>query len=62
MLVPTVILRRSVALKAEVRRDGAFHQIEAESVIPGDIHRVRAGDIIPADALMLQRTACTVMM
>lgn len=53
------ILRRSVALKAEVKRDGAFHQIEVERVVPGDILRVRAGDIIPADALILQSTACT---
>jgi P-type Mg2+ transporter len=53
------ILRRSVALKAEVKRDGAFHQIEVEGVVPGDILRVRAGDIIPADALILQSTACT---
>jgi P-type Mg2+ transporter len=53
------ILRRSVALKAEVKRDGAFHQIEVERVVPGDILRVRAGNIIPADALILQSTACT---
>jgi Mg2+-importing ATPase len=53
------ILRRSVALKAEVKRDGAFHQIEVDRVVPGDILRVRAGDIIPADALILQSTACT---
>ena len=53
------ILRRSVALKAEVKRDGAFHQIEVERVVPGDILRVRAGDIIPADALIFQSTACT---
>ena len=53
------ILRRSVALKAEVKRDGAFHQIEVEKVVPGDILRIRAGDIIPADALILQSTACT---
>ena len=40
------ILRRSVALKAEVKRDGAFRQIEVEAVVPGDVLRVRAGDII----------------
>ena len=40
------ILRRSVALKAEVKRDGAFLQIEVEKVVPGDILRVRAGDIV----------------
>ncbi len=52
-------LRRSVALKAEVRRDGAFCQIEVSCVVPGDIMRVRAGDIVPADALVLASDACT---
>jgi P-type Mg2+ transporter len=53
------ILRRSVALKAEVKRDGVFRQIEVEEVVPGDLLRVRAGDIIPADALILECTALT---
>ncbi|WP_275198903.1 magnesium-translocating P-type ATPase [Bradyrhizobium sp. CSA207] len=53
------ILRRSVALKAEVKRDGAFGQIDVEQVVPGDILRVRAGDIIPADALILHCVAFT---
>src|SRR5450432_953033 len=33
-------LRRSVALKAEVRRDGAFVPVEVDAVVPGDIVRV----------------------
>ncbi len=53
------ILRRSVALKAEVKRDGVFRQIEVEAVVPGDVLRVRAGDIIPADALILECSALT---
>ena len=53
------ILRRSVALKAEVKRDGVFRQIEVEAVVPGDLLRIRAGDIIPADALILECTAFT---
>ena len=31
------VLRRSVALKAEVKRDGTFLQIEVDKVVPGDI-------------------------
>jgi Mg2+-importing ATPase len=53
------ILRRSVALKAEVKRDGVFRQIEVEQVVPGDLIRIRAGDIIPADALIVECTALT---
>jgi P-type Mg2+ transporter len=53
------LLRRSVALKAEVRRDGVFRQVDVEAVVPGDLIRVRAGDIIPADALVVQSAAFT---
>lgn len=53
-------LRRSVALKAEAKRDGAFGRVEVETLVPGDVVRVRAGDIIPADALLLEAAAFTV--
>jgi Mg2+-importing ATPase len=53
------ILRRSVALKAEVRRDGAFREVDVDRVVPGDVLRVRSGDIIPADALILESKAFT---
>jgi len=52
-------LRRSVALKAEVKRDNVFVRVEVDTVVPGDLIRVRAGDIIPADALLLEGTAFT---
>jgi Mg2+-importing ATPase len=53
------VLRRSVALKAEVKRNGAFVPVEVGTVVPGDVIRVRSGDIIPADALVLEATAFT---
>ena len=46
------VLRQSVALTAEVRRDGAYRQVPVGEVVPGDLIRVRAGDIIPADGLV----------
>ncbi|KAA0121251.1 magnesium-translocating P-type ATPase [Methylobacterium sp. P1-11] len=52
-------LRRSVALKAEVRRDGVYTTIPVEDVVPGDLIRVRAGDIVPADALIVESNAFT---
>ncbi|ACB95822.1 magnesium-translocating P-type ATPase [Beijerinckia indica] len=52
-------LRHSVALKAEVKRDGRFQSILIGNVVPGDCIRVRAGDIIPADAILLESTAFT---
>lgn len=51
------VLRLSVALTAEVRRDGAYRQLPVEQLVPGDVIRVRAGDIIPADGLVLDSTA-----
>ncbi|MGU3468336.1 magnesium-translocating P-type ATPase [Methylobacterium sp. C33D] len=52
-------LRRSVALKAEVRRDGTYTTIPVADVVPGDLIRVRAGDIVPADALVVASNAFT---
>jgi len=51
------VLRQSVALTAEVRRDGAWQQVPVERVVPGDVIRVRAGDIVPADGLVIVATA-----
>jgi Mg2+-importing ATPase len=53
-------LRRSVALKAEVKRDGVFVAVDADALVPGDVFRVDAGDIVPADALVLEANACTI--
>ncbi len=53
-------LRHTVALKAEVRRDGSFVTVPVEQVVPGDILRMRAGDIVPADALVIDGDAFTV--
>jgi Mg2+-importing ATPase len=47
------LLRQSVAVKSEVRRDGQFQLLEAEQIVPGDVIRVRGGDVIPADAIVL---------
>ncbi len=43
------LLRRKLALKALVRRDGTWQTIRARELVPGDRVRVRLGDIVPAD-------------
>ncbi len=53
------LLRRSVALKAEVCRDGAFTEMTVDEIVPGDVVRIRAGDIVPADGLLLEASAFT---
>ncbi len=42
-------LRKRLAQKARVLRDGKWQVITSEALVPGDVVRVRLGDIIPAD-------------
>ncbi len=46
-------LKKNLALKARVLRDGRWQERLASELVPGDVIRVRLGDIIPADALLL---------
>ncbi len=52
-------LKQSVALKAEVKRDGQFLSVPTADVVPGDVFRVRTGDVVPADALVLEVSSFT---
>jgi H+-transporting ATPase len=47
-------LKKQLALKARVRRDGTWRQIDAADLVPGDVIRLRLGDIIPADAVLAE--------
>ncbi|CRK30030.1 hypothetical protein BN1708_018396 [Verticillium longisporum] len=42
-------LKKTLALKAVVLRDGQLKEVEAHEVVPGDILQVEDGTIIPAD-------------
>lgn len=46
-------LKKTLALKARVERDGAWTGIAANDLVPGDAIHVRIGDIVPADARLL---------
>ena len=41
---------------ATTLRDGAWVEIDAETLVPGDIIRVRPGDRVPADARLIEAT------
>ena len=43
------LLKKKLALKARVLRDGKWMEISAKELAPGDVVRVRLGDIVPAD-------------
>ncbi len=47
-------LRRSVAVQAKVRRDGASLSVPIDQLVPGDIVELIAGDLIPADSRLLE--------
>jgi Mg2+-importing ATPase len=47
-------LRRSVAIKADVRRDGEVIVVPVEELVPGDIVELRTGDLVPADGVVLE--------
>jgi len=46
-------LKKSLALKARVLREGRWQSVDASALVPGDRIRVRLGDIVPADAVLL---------
>ncbi len=42
-------LKKQLALKARVKRDGKWVEVNSNTLVPGDVIRLRLGDIIPAD-------------
>ena len=48
------LLKKRLALKARVQRDGKWQDMPAEKLVPGDIVRLRLGDIIPADVKLIE--------
>jgi H+-transporting ATPase len=47
------LLKKKLAIKAKVLRDGMWVVKEAKEIVPGDIIAVGLGDIVPADARMV---------
>jgi len=47
-------LKRSVAIHADVLRDGKAVSLPVEQVVPGDVIQLRAGDLVPADGILLE--------
>ncbi|MBU3887890.1 plasma-membrane proton-efflux P-type ATPase [Methylosinus sp. KRF6] len=47
-------LKGQLALKARVRRDNRWIEIDAADLAPGDVVRIQLGDITPADVKLLE--------
>lgn len=48
------LLKRRLALKARVLRDGKWNELPARELVPGDVVRVRLGDVAPADVKLVE--------
>ncbi|MBA3059473.1 MAG: cation-transporting P-type ATPase [Gammaproteobacteria bacterium] len=49
-------IRKMLSAHAHVRRDGAWSEIKAEALVPGDIVRLKSGDRVPADLRLIETT------
>jgi H+-transporting ATPase len=47
-------LKKTLALKARVLRDGQWRDVDARSLVPGDIVRLHLGMIVPADIKLIE--------
>ncbi len=47
-------LKKSLALKARVLREGQWEEIEAKFLVPGDVIHLYLGDVVPADCTLIQ--------
>ena len=47
------VLKKKLARKAIVLRDGKWMEIDAKEIVPGDIIKIKIGDIIPADIKLI---------
>jgi H+-transporting ATPase len=47
-------LKSSLALKARALRGGAWQEVDARTLVPGDIIRLYLGDVIPADCTLIR--------
>ncbi len=48
------LLKKRLAPKARVLRDGVWREIPSKELVPGDIVRIRLGDIVPADVKLMK--------
>jgi len=47
-------LKKKLALKSHVLRDGKWQELQAKELVPGDVIRLRLGEIIPADTKLFE--------
>lgn len=55
------LLKKRLAIKAKVLRDGKWGMREAKEIVPRDIIAVRLGGIVPADAEIVSDESSVVL-
>jgi H+-transporting ATPase len=53
-------LKKNLALKARVLRDGQWREVDAAQLTPGDKVKIRLGDVVPADIVLLEGDYLTI--
>ena len=48
------LLKQQLALRARVLRDGAWQELPARALVPGDVVLLRGGNIVPADVVLFE--------
>lgn len=48
------VLKKNLAHKATVLREGKFNDIDAKELVPGDIIKIKIGEILPADVKLVE--------
>ena len=51
------LLKQRLALRVRVKRDGAWAEMAAAGLVPGDVVQVSLGSVVPADLKLLSGTA-----
>ena len=47
------LFKQRLALKARVKRDGVWKDVEAKLLVPGDVVHVKLGNVVPADVKLI---------
>jgi len=47
------VLKKKLARKALVLRDGKWQSIDAKEIVPEDVIKIKIGDVVPADCKLL---------
>jgi H+-transporting ATPase len=46
-------LRKQLALRARVLRNGTWGELDSRELVPGDVIRVKVGDVVPSDGRLM---------